>query len=815
MVRYGLKLKEKNYGKLAAMLFSDSRKLFVLAGGVFLLALSFVLFFVSLNSTIVASKRQQTVDTHGKFLGVFSDIDEETANEIMETEPGFFYEIFQMQGELYYGDERFFAGWVTEETGKNMGIFLKEGVWPEKENDILLEEYLAYHFGISSYPQRLVLQRDGQETEYTVCGVIGNYSSNLSVSYRDVNGKKNYPSIITANYAEGNPVSLLVLQKRLDMGTAQENIHEVMFLYEKYGIDFEQVCLNKYLGEGYINTEDFEKVSLLYTMAVLFLLVLVEIVIFRAFFLKNRQAKRSMEEMGLQKKEYIYIYVWQFGKLFLMVVLFLLVLGILWGKIGGYVTGYGALLEKQVCYALLKELALIAVLLLILAFMAWDYKTGKKNDAAEQKMTYRYLFRKVNVPMFFMQFVFLVFVLFSFCLRERFAYQEEEIKVIIRAQSMGSYRWVEHYAFHEKTARYYEKDSSTLFEEYLGVLDMYMTAEMRFASLLNEKEHMLPYFEQLLALCDDSEFSKDSVWEEKLSEEAKQHESLPWDSFEVLVLPDRQYKLFLEENSLIWKKELNASDAIPECVMFLPYSTENEKMIGISDGSLIMIGRIFLQNEQLLLEKEEFRVRKVIQSVTGVDGLIMKKHLCILVLSTSEAEKSELISGYSCIDFRLTKMVTEEQQNEISNKIAMLAATQQGGGSYSSIEEQKEDALFRSYAAFMGSTMLVFGMLVMGAFVCVHFYVNWEKNKYAYGVFRSMGMSYRTLCRKLIVQYMTGIVFAWPAACFVVEKGFGHSFTAGQAALSGSFLFISVEICYGILYYVYKNRRICDMLQNG
>lgn len=84
-------------GYLAEMLFSDSRRLFVLAGGVLLLALSFVLFFVSLSSTIVASKRQQTVDTHGKFLGVFSDIEEETAKEIMETEPVFCYELFQMQ----------------------------------------------------------------------------------------------------------------------------------------------------------------------------------------------------------------------------------------------------------------------------------------------------------------------------------------------------------------------------------------------------------------------------------------------------------------------------------------------------------------------------------------------------------------------------------------------------------------------------------------------------------------------------------------------------------------------------------------------
>lgn len=183
-----------------------------------------------------------------------------------------------------------------------MGIFLKEGAWPEKENEILLEEYLAYRFGIASYPQSIVLQRDGQEKEYTVCGMIGNYSSNLSVSYRDVNGKKNYPSIITANYEEGNPVSLLVLQKRLEMGTASEDIYEVMSLYEKYEIPFDQICFNKYLNEGYSNTEDFEKVSLLYTMAVLFLLLLVEAVIFRAFFFEKPSGKTQHGGAGTAKK---------------------------------------------------------------------------------------------------------------------------------------------------------------------------------------------------------------------------------------------------------------------------------------------------------------------------------------------------------------------------------------------------------------------------------------------------------------------------------------------------------------------------------
>lgn len=300
-------------------------------------------------------------------------------------------------------------------------------------------------------------------------------------------------------------------------------------------------------------------------------------------------------------------------------------------------------------------------------------------------------------------------------------------------------------------------------------------------------------------------------WEDILEgEEARRYEPLPWDTFEVLILPEQQYQLFLNENGIPWE---DSPSAMPECIMVLPMFAEDEEIVGVSDGSAITVGRVFLQDGKLLFEKEEYCAWKVLKNAKGMEESFSARCLCGLVFSAAQAEKSKLISGYSHLYFRLRGDATKQQQEEIDNAIAMLAASAQGGGSFSTIEEQKDDALFESYAAFMGTTMFVFALFTMGAFVFMHYYVSWEKNKYAYGVFRSMGMPYRTLCGKLFVQYVTGIVFAWFFACYVVENVFGYRFTAGQVALCTGFLLFFIGSCYAVLYGVYKKIAICKMLR--
>ncbi|MBQ9119850.1 MAG: hypothetical protein IJY09_07340 [Lachnospiraceae bacterium] len=806
-----MKNKIKRYQRLAALLFSDSRKLFVIAGGVLVLALSFILFFASLNSTIVRSQRQQTIDTHGSFLGVFSDIEESLANTIMEAETEFCYEIFQVQDELDYEGESVSIGWVTEAVGKSMGIFLKSGVWVQEKDEILVEEYLAAEWGITVLPQKVSLQKDGQAIEYTVCGIVGNYSGNLPVANWDANGRKEYPSVITACRKTAQPVSLIVLQKQLRVETAEDDIFEVMSLYGKYEIAPEKVSLNQYLDECYTNTKDFEVVSTLYTVAVLILLLLVELVILRAILIKSRQAKRCLAELGLQRKDFWGACGWQVGMLLLRVWLTQMLLGILFGKIGGYVTGYGELLEQQVFVTLLKELVLLGFFLMIFFLLGWDDKSEKKEEKQEKEKSYRYLFRRFNVPLFGIQSLLLIFVLFSVCMREKFAVAEEGMRVRILAQSMYSYEEIEGYAFSEKAVGCYDKESIWRFEEKWDVLDMYMIGELQFASLLIDEEHMTPYFQKLLELNEERKLEADTEAGYELPEEAKQYETLLYDSFEVIVLPDLLFQKFLEKNALVWKR--NSNEAL-ECVMVFPVPGAREVMRQ-AENPIITVGKIALQENQLRFAKEEFHVIGQLENAIGLEDFIMNKHLAVMVLPVSEAEKSKMILGYRQIVFKMTESMTRAEQEELDNKIAMLAASKQGGGTYSTFEEQKEDALYRHYAAFMGSTMLVFGILVMGAFVFVHYYVNWEQNKYAYGVFRSMGMPYHTLQGKLFAQYITGLLPAWYIACFVVKESFGYDIRIGQVLLSGSILVLLICGCYALLYHEYRKWRICDMLQRG
>lgn len=801
-----------NYRKLAELLFSDSKKLMVLASVVLLAALSFSLFFLSINSTIVASKRQDSVETHGRFLVVLTDIDKRLADEIMEKEPMFDYQIFQVQDEMYCKNSRFFSGWVTEETGKCMGIFLKEGVWPKRENEILLEEYLAYHLGISEFPQSITIMVNGEEKEYLVCGIIKNYSGSLSTSRRDLNIRKDYPSVITSSYRENAAVSLLILQKRLNFGESTKDIYLAMDLVEKYGIDKHVCALDKYMDECYRNTVDFEKLGLIYMAAVFFLLLLVEAVVFRAVVLKNRYAERSLKELGLTGKKLRLAYGWQLGKLLLGTLGIQVIIGILWAKIGGYFTGYGKLLEKNVWYTLLKQFTVIAVLLLIFAVMAWDSKTWEKTDGGKQRKNFQYLFGKLNLPMLLMQTVFLVFVLFSLCMKQHFAYKEKEIRITITAQTVDSFRYVSNYAFSEAKHRYFEHDSQNLFEEYQGVLDMYMGAEMQHATLLGDKQAMPPYFARLLEMQEAYGFSwmeGDGSWENVLQEEAKRYEALPEDTFRVVILPDQSYQLLLEKNGIFCK---TLDNVIPECVMVLPL-LEDERISDVQDGSQITVGRIYLQNNKLLFEKEEFCAFKVLKSVKGMEKYFLGKCLCGLIFSATQAKKSELISGYSSIEFRLKEGVTKEQQEKIDNEITMLAASAQGGSSYSTIEGQRKEAFFLYYAALMGTTMFIFAIFAMVAFVFIHYYVSFEENKYVYGIFRSMGMSYRTLQQKIFVQYITGTIFSCFFAYIVIEKIFGYDLMPGQVFLGIVFLVMLYGSCYIILYRRYRRISLCEMLQ--
>ena len=538
MVKYRLKNRGKSIQRLSMLLFSDARGLVRLAWGITLLAWSFSIFFASLNHTIVDAKQQSTLKAHGKFLGLFADITREKAEEIMEKEPMFDYGLFQVQDALDFQGIRFFSGWAAPEDGGKLGIFLKEGVWPKEENEILVEEYLAEHCGVRELPQRVVFLQDGQEREYMVCGIVGNYSSGLPISDNALNERRNYPSVITANYREQETVSLIFLQKRLNLRNSTKDIYRLMELYEKYGIDPYQTGLNEYLESAYSNTEDFEKVSLIYMAALLLVVCIVEKVLLSAIFVKTEQARRSLGELGLGKQDIRRIYAWELGKRLAGLWGCGMLAGILWAKLGGYITGYGKLLEKHVWSTLLRQSAFLMVFLPVLAFMIGEYTKEQHARAAERKKGYRYLFRKINLPMLLMQSVFLVFVLFSFCMQRDFVYRKEEIRISIRAQRAYSLFRVGNYAFSDRKKQYFEKESGALFEKYADIVDVYMGTEMQYASLICPKDQMSPYFENLLAASREPVLGRTEREDIVLSQEAEQYAALRWDDFGAVILPD-------------------------------------------------------------------------------------------------------------------------------------------------------------------------------------------------------------------------------------------------------------------------------------
>lgn len=181
-----------------------------------MIGITFLFTITSLSGTIIRSKQDIAVRSCGKFLMVMSDVDETLIKDIKEKNGQFRFASFQIGGNAEYAGNKITYGAMDEKLGDKLAIQLLKGRWPEASDQIAVEEYVAYMFGIQNrkLPYNVIFEQNGQKVSCKVTGIISNYSHKLTDHYDSTLDTKAYPSIIfEKGQLEGAKTSLVISQK--------------------------------------------------------------------------------------------------------------------------------------------------------------------------------------------------------------------------------------------------------------------------------------------------------------------------------------------------------------------------------------------------------------------------------------------------------------------------------------------------------------------------------------------------------------------------------------------------------------------------
>lgn len=431
MVKLSLNKETNKYIKLVRMLIANNRKLLFVSLCSIIIGFTFLLSVTSLSETIIKTKQDNTVKTYGKFLFVIPETSKEDEKNIKMQGRQFVYDHFGVGGNIEYANKKITMGFMKEEMGENLGFEIIKGKWPQASNQIVIEEYLMdlFHIENEDLPVCVSLQKEGMSVNYEITGVISNYSYLLSTSTSGYMETKIYPSIICGQ--ENNQSvsqSLVIMQKKLNFKNAK---HDIDYLLS--GISADNMSINERLyGRGYKDNKDMIYTRVIYIILLNFLLVLEQVVIMRAFLLRNRKTLFLMEALGMspgEKRKVIFYLIQGF-------VWFGLIMGCLLTTLIGFVylnntfRGYSRYYYTALIYNLLIEAIILGVIFLALYF-SYDRNRNesiiKEIIGESNRKQKKYKFKKINISIVIIQTVCIFFTMASFYCMNIFQGESKEI----------------------------------------------------------------------------------------------------------------------------------------------------------------------------------------------------------------------------------------------------------------------------------------------------------------------------------------------------------------------------------------------------
>ena len=804
-----------NYFKLIQLLISNNRTLIWLFQIVVVIGITFLFTITSLSGTIIRSKQDIAVRSCGKFLMVMSDVDETLIKDIKEKNGQFRFASFQIGGNAEYAGNKITYGAMDEKLGDKLAIQLLKGRWPKASDQIVVEEYVAYMFEIQhkKLPYNVTFLQDGRKVSCKVTGIISNYSHTLTDYYDSTLNTKAYPSIIfQKGQLEEAKTSLVISQKKLDFKNCSDDCDSILMKEYKETINVGNTCVNDKLEfYAYESIQDIIEMEEIYRVLLNALLIMAFVVIIRVIMAKNKKTLYLFESMGLTVKEK--------QKVIFYLIALITTVGF---AVGGGLSLLAGLLYRNKAflgysdyyYSVLKKNAAIeCVIIAVVLMMAFiGYQRNWKESIAQGMKVERenftkkkYKFRKIDFNVVFMQAVCLFFIIASINFADMFHFQKDEFKFGLYSKQLANMIELKQFDIVKYTDEYFPFDSIHAFKKFENDITLEMAAETKESALLFLKDQIDAYFEEYCAE-DDSKLSGDKkyMWNQ-VSDEADKYKVIKADSLKITVLPQKEFLHFMQNNGI--QNSALETNQEKACVLVLPDYKPVESNTSLGKDRKIMLGRIEKDKGKLILLKETFKVEEMLSCSSEESQQIQ------IVMSEAVAQMSKIVLGYDVINIVMKPDTKESIQRAMDQKISLLMASVQGGKLDSSIIRNQENKLMGEYSAMLSNSLIFFCVLTICIYILINSYLEWEKNKFEYGVLRSFGMSYSRLQRKLFIRYSISNIIAGIIAVFIGNYAFYDGTNIiWKLFVSMAITFSITYLCRIIIYYTNKNRSISTML---
>ena len=809
------------YLKLTAIMIKNEKKLIMLSLFSIIVGCTFIFTVGSLSDTIIKTKQDEVFKRYGNFLAVVPGIDSEREQEIKEDCSDFEYKHFGVLGNVKYKDKEITMGLMKEDMGKNLAFRLINGRWAAKSDEIVIEEYLLSLFGAEEkkLPFNVSLIKDSEKKSYKVTGVISNYSSFISTDYGEYVKTKIYPSIICGQNSDAEvKKSLVITQKKVDFKRAKSDIENVLF----GNISEDIMCVNeKMYSYGYNDNEDMISTKTFYPVLIVILLLIEHIVLINAFVIRNKISFSLFRTFGMTQKDckkavfYMMLVITAIGMSAGCILA--VIIGVTYIK--NVFNGYAGYYLSSLVGAVLWQTVICAVI-----FVCAYSICVSKNRLAVLKKTYRrqnekikkYRFKKIDISIIFVQTVCIFFVLASFYFINVFSDKEENINYdLVSKIDQVSYP-LRGYDIGLNGDDYFSFDDLKIFDRYRDKINISMEAETKQCSILLDKGNVDKYFSDYIK--ENSYYSSnendvstkeknDTLWKQ-VADKAEKYESVTENI--ITVLPEREFQAFLKKNSI--RKSVFSNSEEKACVVILPDYKEKGKMSSpsIKENGEIKLGGIRGDEKKVNFYSENFKVGALLSGNSEESSSIE------IVMDEKTAIKSRTVLGCNNITIEMDKNTVMPVQKEVEREVMCLMASIQGGRVDSSGVKASERKLLLDYTAVLSKTIMVFSMIIIGIYIMLDIYIDWEKHRYEYGVMRSFGMSYSRLQRKLFLRYSNSIIVAGLLSLFFVKGAYmSDMLSKWQIIISVLFVVIFTYACRGVSYYEKRHETVSMMLGEG
>ena len=809
------------YLRLTAIMIKNEKKLIMLSLFSIIVGCTFIFTVGSLSDTIIKTKQDEVLKRYGNFLAVVPGIDSEREQEIKEDCGDFEYKHFGVLRNVKYKDKEITMGLMKEDMGKNLAFRLINGRWAAKSDEIVIEEYLLSLFGAEEkkLPFNVSLIKDSEKKSYKVTGVISNYSSFISTDYGEYVKTKIYPSIICGQNSDAEvKKSLVITQKKVDFKRAKSDIENVLF----GNISEDIMCVNeKMYSYGYNDNEDMISTKTFYPVLIVILLLIEHIVLINAFVIRNKISFSLFRTFGMTQKDckkvvfYMMLVITAIGMSAGCILA--VIIGVTYIK--NVFNGYAGYYLSSLVGAVLWQTVICAVI-----FVCAYSICVSKNRLAVLKKTYRrqsektkkYRFKKIDISIIFVQTVCIFFVLASFYFINVFSDKEENINYdLVSKIDQVSYP-LRGYDIGLNGDDYFSFDDLKIFDRYRDKINISMEAETKQCSILLDKGNVDKYFSDYIK--ENSYYSSnendvstkeknDTLWKQ-VADKAEKYESVTENI--ITVLPEREFQAFLKKNSI--RKSAFSNSGEKACVVILPDYKEKGKMSSpsIKENGEIKLGGIRGDEKKVKFYSENFKVGALLSGNSEESSSIE------IVMDEKTAIKSRTVLGCNNITIEMDKNTVMPVQKEVEREVMCLMASIQGGRVDSSGVKASERKLLLDYTAVLSKTIMVFCMIIIGIYIMLDIYIDWEKHRYEYGVMRSFGMSYSRLQRKLFLRYSNSIIVAGLLSLFFVKGAYmSDMLSKWQIVIAVLFVVIFTYVLRGVSYYEKRHETVSMMLGEG